>query len=595
MVQGNAIAITAQQYNHEMEKDQREKNQGRALGRVKQELSYVGRHLTDFMIEEGEYSDRFTPVDNDLGLDLKADNGDIHQQYLDSESIALSSPSICKWRVPFCKKYALYGSLNTPIAITGTIKYENPTICQYPSGECAQVPVKNHLVYLSVRSYDYTIGKLCFGMPEGLVVPTIKTILYPFQTDENGNISGVIYAAAPWDQGMPYIEYVDTRSQNVDAVTLAATGTDNTYQQDFTPYGIKPSNSIFYPAICAMSDTTTIDCYAQYFDQTTYTLSLDVVYKQMYEPRTFFFGWEHHLSTVSNKWGSWSVGDTCLPLRAAWVTNWDEVCATHSGCRSYCLFDASAPDCNADIFTRTGAYPRPSIFIRAYGNNETSQEIKWASRLPFHETGHWLYFLMQGKYLPDSTGLAGSKCALGDTTTSGTLSEAFAESHIFEFLLVRSTGYGDYDLASGGEVNIKCEDPIGSPSSPPPAGWTDCVRCGNCADPVKDSPIMGHDCHNYYIRSCTDTNHAPCHTGVVSTQASFLRDVYDNVNSLYYDDFGADTIFMPLASIYHCFIDNAIGKIPGDRMMNFIDILENRCGASPTALATLQQYFFSAP
>jgi hypothetical protein len=155
VIEGNAIEITEKQYRHEQDKDIRQKNENRALGRVGHELEYAQANLADFAIEEGEYAERYPLVENAFGLDLKADNGDLHQQLLLSEG-PIKCPK-CPIIKPFCLKYILDPLLNVAVTLNGSVGYEDPTgPVQCPVGGTCTLgskPVKNQLIQVAVRSY----------------------------------------------------------------------------------------------------------------------------------------------------------------------------------------------------------------------------------------------------------------------------------------------------------------------------------------------------------------------------------------------------------------------------------------------------------
>jgi hypothetical protein len=58
-------------------------------------------------------------------------------------------------------------------------------------------------------------------------------------------------------------------------------------------------------------------------------------------------------------------------------------------------------------------------------------------------------------------------------------------------------------------------------------------------------------CDANYEANCNDTNNSPCFQLIISTQASLLRDIYDNANDLVLDG-GKDQVIIPLPQIFNC-------------------------------------------
>jgi len=538
-------------------------------------------NFDEFGIEEGEYGGRFAEVENDLGLNLLADNGDIHQRYLEEISQIICPKPFCKW-LPFCKKYVIDTGLNIPITIKGNIKYENPTICNARTNECLILPVKNNLVYIAVRAYVWMKGYLCYGFPEGQSIITVKTIIYPFYTNEEGKIEGTIYAAPPLDNNIPYIEYVDTRSKRIDTLWMWNGNNFNSsiYFYEYWAYGIKSPNSVAYPSICIKYGTE-VPCFEQAFDPVNLILNLDVVYQETYEPRTFFLNWDDKLEKVKTKWDSWNVGDTCLPLRAGWVYNWEDKCVENSnlGCKSsWGLFPKGQWTCDIDISNKEGEYPLPAIYI--FLANVMTMEIKWGSETPYHEPGHWLYWLMKDKNFEDYPSFREKKCKMGGISIPGTFAEGFAESHLFEFLYKLNTGYGNYEIKAGGEIDSKCEMPIQKDINKDPNPICKQV-CNMCNTSISDF------CDANYEANCNDTNNSPCFQLIISTQASLLRDIYDNANDLVLYG-GKDQVIIPLHQTFNCLK----GKVSSVKeILPFIDAVRNNCSIDCYNLKKLVNYF----
>jgi hypothetical protein len=219
VVEGNAIEITPKQYQHDFNKNLMEKDQAKALDRIQNEFDYGTQHVPTFAVEADAYDERYVPVGNPLGQALLADNGDLHQKMLSDKagSFCKLHPDKCTI-IPYCKYYIIDETLNQAVSITGKIQYDS----LYPAGTSV---LSNRLVYLSIRSWVYMTGIDCTkGAPNPLY--TVKSILYPFYTDAMGNISGTVYMAPPFDSGLPYLEYAETRSDRIYAVTQDTSQTD---------------------------------------------------------------------------------------------------------------------------------------------------------------------------------------------------------------------------------------------------------------------------------------------------------------------------------------------------------------------------------
>jgi hypothetical protein len=261
--------------------------------------------------------------------------------------------------------------------------------------------------------------------------------------------------------------------------------------------------------------------------------------------------------------------------------------------------------------------------------------VKWKAEFPYHESGHWLWFLIQGKHFYVDSALGNGdicsgtlsaqdpmrsltdseKCQSGqaaynspggswivpdkDTTT---LTEAFAESHLMNFAYVNTTGYGLYERTAAGEVDGKCEVPWNTDSAHDDSR---CYQCGICSE---IPPMVGVNpnrinCDDYFNRSCSDAPQPPCARGPYSTQVALLMDVYDNVNARYYDgdtgSTGEDTINnLPLGTIVRLLILKAEAGTPivmdsTTNIGHFLNAIKAHCGndTQDQAIDDLRAYF----
>ena len=633
-MEGNAVEITEKQYRHELEKYQREKNENRALGRVRRELDHAQAHVADFAVEYGDFEERYIPVENEFGLTLSTDNGDLHQHLLASQASTICPK--CPILRPFCKKYLLDPLLNTAISINGTVKYEDLSgvllcrpgfPCTYPSK-----PVKNQTITIAVRSYVTLKCLSSTWPPYYLTFTTIKTILYTFTTDAQGGFTGTIYSAPPFDGGLPYVEYVHARTDEVYETTVQGMWNDYSFWvsgADITSTPPRYSNSVILPSTCLISDTN-INCSGQSFDPATNTFSISALYKESIEPRTFFFAWRDRLQVVKQKWNQWTINDICRPLRAAYVSDWNVKCGTD--CQedfetSSCMFMCSRMSCpdSAPPISEQQVFPNPAIYILPL-NDLNRFGVRWKAEFPYHETGHWLWFLMQGREYYDDIGNLCSqvsspalslrsltdhqKCQSKDgqggswrlpDKATFSLTEAFAESHLMNFAYTNSTGYGLYERISTGEIDSRCEMPT---NTDPLAEYPVCNVCAMCSETpptVEKPPGSGniYNCDSSYDRNCTDAANTPCTDGPYSVQAAVLLDLYDGVNDPFRDGtqgVGKDAIYKPLGVIAKKYIENIAirPEIKINQYKEISDFIESLAliGLIPSGdVETLRSYF----
>ena len=291
VVEGNAIEITQRQYQHEYDKAIQDMDHAKAGSRVRQEVDFALDHISDFAVESGDYSKRFVEVQNNLGLSLLADNGDLHQQLLEKEVIGRCRLNPKCHIIRYCENYTIDPVLNEAIDISGKIQYES----LYPTGDA---PVGAHWVYLSVRSWVWLSASICPPGVDGGTIYTIKSILYPFYTDGLGNITGTIYAAPPYDAGLPYVEYLDTHSNRVNAVTQDFTQTHiYNYEMLSFSYGTKNPNSLILT-----NGEYGSGLFATFFQyENPKRLDVQATYREAYEPRTFFLPWDARLDNIHDR------------------------------------------------------------------------------------------------------------------------------------------------------------------------------------------------------------------------------------------------------------------------------------------------------
>jgi hypothetical protein len=357
-------------------------------------------------------------------------------------------------------------------------------------------------------------------------------------------------------------------------------------------------------------------------DETPKRLDIQALYRESVEPRTFFLVWDTRLDAIYNRWLSWGLMDPCIVLRAAWVTNWTGYPYAQFKCFNY--------DCSAPIdFGQP--YPKPSLFIRTKMNAATPQDIadnfsrKWKMFYPYHESGHWLYFILQDHsfWLTDKFYANNNYCQVDDSQPEYQISstayqvkcnidrfaepleqftEAFAETHVQQFLVTNHTDYGDFERV-GNEVDSACE-----------AGYTGTYPnytydfCDLCSVPLP-----------YKTRLCSDTIQPRCSDALMATEkkyhqvgvipqiTSFLLDLFDEANTPFYDDNdgvgpGMDNVAIPFSAAVSCLRNCGANVIVGDglpagsdtaNVCEFLDIMQTCCSGLITGnIGQLRQLYF---